>query len=220
MKPRFPITASVDIRIRNILRSTRSFKKRINAHTIVVSSYIFWAIAAVLITGVTASSFATSAVVVVTHDLVVVAADSALKHTNSRGQTTRFDTGCKILKEGQAFFVPVGEYQYPQFNFYLIEIARNAIHSTKSIKDIYPAVEKPILAKLPEIIEFNRKVSPAVYKQWAHGAPIITLIFTSLEGGAPIAAVVDFYIDPNGQPVKPTENTLSSEVLPKIRTGL
>lgn len=169
-----------------------------------------WGTVCVLLMLSALSAFGTSGVVIVTSDFVIIGADSALMHTNSKGETTGFTQGCKILKEGNIFYFPVGEYAYPNLRFNLFDIAKQAIIKAGKVKNIYQTVEAPILARLPSIVQYNKSARTNEYARWLRGVPIISITFVSFEDNAPIAAVIEFRIDAKGRVTPPTERTMSS----------
>src|SRR4051794_23929289 len=73
-----------------------------------------------------APTFATSGILFVTHDFIVLGSDSTLKRANGAA-TTGFFTVCKIAKEGNIFYFPVGEYFYRSLKFNVYDISRQAV---------------------------------------------------------------------------------------------
>jgi hypothetical protein len=152
----------------------------------------------------------TSGVVIVTHDFIVIAADSAIEHINSKGKTARFATVCKILREGNIFYFPAGMYDNQSLGFDLFSIAKNAITKAGKVKYIYPVVEASVLKYLPAIVQYNKTRNTKLYKRWLQGIPVIEIVFASFEDSAPVAAIVEFRVDAKGSIVQPREYTLIS----------
>jgi hypothetical protein len=152
----------------------------------------------------------TSGVVIVTHNFIVIATDSALAHYNSKGEATASAQGCKILKEGNIVYFPAGEYDVPQLGFNVFSIAKNAISKAGKVKNIYPVIEASVIKYLPAIVQYNKTKNSKLYKRWLQGIPVIEIAFASFEDDAPVVAVVEFRIDAKGSIVQPGEYTLTS----------
>jgi hypothetical protein len=211
MKPLFSIAGNIYVRARNHLDLfARRIRVRKHMHVFIVPSHKWWAIVCLLLMSCVLPVFGTSGVVIVTRDSVIIAADSAVKHTNPKGETTHFTQECKILKEGNIFYFSAGEYGYRTLGFDLFSIEKNAIIKAGNIKNIYQTVEAPILAHLPAIVQRNKTTSPDVYAKWLRGVPIISIVFASFEENVPVAALVEFRIDANERVAPPSERTMIS----------
>jgi hypothetical protein len=211
MKPLFSIITDINIRDRDVFNSF-SGESEIgkNTRAFVISSPKTWFLVCLLMMLSLVPAFGTAGVVIVTNEFVGIAADSALKHTDSKGETTGFTQGCKIRKQGSIFYFPIGEYSYPTLGFDLFKIADVAIIKAGKVKNIYPSIEAPVLAHLPAIVQYNKTGSPDAYAKWLKGEKLISIVFASYEDGHPIAAVVEFGIDAQGRIARPTEKTIIS----------
>jgi hypothetical protein len=211
MKPPFRIVANIYVHVRNHLNC---FARRIvvskDARASIIPSHKWWAMAGLLLLLMVPPACGTSGVVIVTHDFIVIATDSALQHLNSEGKTSGFSTGCKILRDGNIFYFPAGEYGNQSLGFDLFGIVKNAITKAGKIKNIYPAVEASVLKYLPAIVQYNKTRNTKLYKRWLQGIPVIEIAFASFEDDAPVAAIVEFRIDAKGSIVQPGEYTLIS----------
>jgi hypothetical protein len=156
------------------------------------------------------NAFCTTGIVIVTHDYLVIGADSAILHTGLHGQVTSIGQQCKILKESNTFYFIVGEYKNNVIGLDSYAIARQAILKSKTIEDALRAVQAPILAYIPKIVEFSKTEYPDHYARWLNGLSIINIVFASLEDGVPTAGIVAFKVDAKGVPLVPEATVLKS----------
>lgn len=149
-------------------------------------------------------SYGTAAVIVATSHYYYLAADSAVEHTDF-GVENGFTAECKIQKEGNIFFVPVGEYRYTMFHFNPFDVARNAIKQAGKIANLDPYLNNPeILKQIGQIARFNQSTRPQMYERWTKkSVPLVTLTFASYESDKPISITYKFRVDEAGNPKKP-----------------
>jgi hypothetical protein len=208
MKPLFAIITNIYVRIGNILKSfARISRVRKNVSALVVPSHKLGAFICLALMVSVPPAFGTAGVVFVIGNSIIIAADSALKRTNSKGETTGMIQGCKILRKGNIYFFGVGEYAYPPLGFNLYRIAEDAITKTGKVRNIYPSFEASIGEYLPAIVKFNKEASTVEYTKWLRGVPIIVAVFASFEGNAPVVNLVEFKIDAIGRIIPPNEKT-------------
>jgi len=183
-----------------------SFVKRIEVNVrpsarLIISSHKLWLAISLLIWLFSARASATSIVVFVGSDQIIIAADGVLTAI-SNGHATQLPF-CKIRKSREVSFAVSGDYGVPGTNLDVFEMARKAVEKSKTLPEVYESVRSLVMPHLKTIADRNKVADPVRYSKLLKGDPVIEMAFAKFEGNAPLALGVTFYIDHKGRPIDP-----------------
>jgi hypothetical protein len=167
--------------------------------TLVVSPHKLW-VALFVISFFSGLARATSIVVLVTQDRIIIASDGVVTAVTNGVES--FPKFCKIRTDGNVYYAIAGDYGAPQTELDVWKITSESVAKSPNIIGILDSTEAAILNQLKAIAERNRLGDPKTYARWISGDPVTEMLFAGIEGG-PIAAGLTFYVDGNGDPVRP-----------------
>jgi hypothetical protein len=145
-----------------------------------------------------------SAVIITTRDQIIIAIDGSITHRDG-GQLTGHTKECKISKQRNVFYVVVGPYKLPSIGYDIFDITNNAIESAPDLENISHLIETAVVKKLPSIVQFIKTADPDKYQRLVQGGPVTSIALATFEVDEPVAVVIDFHVDNQGQPLKPGE---------------
>lgn len=189
----------------------------------VVSPHKLWlTIILLLIALFTGNAEATTIVLFVGSDQIIIAADGVVTSmTDGHGAPQPF---CKVRQSGETYYAIAGDYGPAKTDLDVWELVRTALGKSNSLADVYASARSVIMPKLKAIADKNKVADPIRYSKLLHGDPVIEMAFAKFKKNIPMALGVTFYIDRKGRPIDPPVRNImesGSDSAPAIaRLGL
>ena len=137
---------------------------------------------------------ATTAVVYVDNDRILIGTDSL-----SRGGNGRTGTTCKIVTERpNCIFVVVGLVWQRKTGFYPAQYARSACAAHLSLVETAQRFGEIAKRPLERAIEYSRLHAPDDYKNLLQGKAVLNGMFAGFENGKPVVATKGFVLEEAG----------------------
>jgi hypothetical protein len=137
------------------------------------------------------SSEATSAVVIVDQDRIIIGTDSLW-----RGSKAGAALKCKIsTRKSACIYVIVGLRNKPETAFDSSKFADHACESGNSIQDAAAAFGNSVRTDLRHAIRYSRLHDPVLYKRNYRGKAVLEGLFAGFDHDKPIVAIKSFTLD-------------------------
>lgn len=137
-------------------------------------------------------SFATSIVVLITRDYIVLGADSKRLILNDQSDVTARQSVCKIRKAGNYCYALAGFVASRSTGFSADSLVQAHLQTTTDYNKAIAAIKRAIKKALRRELQYQKDNQPASFSKKAIKEPVLEIVVLRMENNVPAVQIIGF----------------------------